>query len=74
MSVPEWATLVVVAKNEGMKQIVTLIRPYILPVGLYGAVIALVFGRALIPGATEIIWGDDIHRSYYFYRQFFNNF
>ena len=57
-----------------MKQIVTLIRPYILPVGLYGAVIALVFGRALIPGATEIIWGDDIHRSYYFYRQFFNNF
>jgi len=48
--------------------------PYILPAALYCVVIALVFGRALLPGATEMIWGDDIHRAYYFYRQFFNSF
>lgn len=57
------------------------IAPYILAAGLYGIVIALVFGRALLPGAGlpageagEMIWGDDIHRAYYFYREFFNSF
>ena len=50
------------------------IGQYILPAALYYVVIALVFGRALLPGATEMIWGDDIHRAYYFYRQFFNSF
>ncbi|MEK7544032.1 MAG: YfhO family protein [Patescibacteria group bacterium] len=64
-----------------MNKFFGLVKPYILPVSMYGLVIALVFGRALIPGggppageAGEMIWGDDIHRAYYFYRQFFNNF
>lgn len=43
-------------------------------VGLYCFVILVVFGRALVPGPTEMIWGDDIHRQYYFYRKFFNSF
>ncbi len=49
-------------------------KKYFWPVVLYIGVIGIVFGRALYPGATEMIWGDDIHRQYYFNRQFFNNF
>ncbi len=44
------------------------------PIVAYLVIIALVFGRALLPGPHEMIWGDDIHRQYYFYRQFFNSF
>ncbi|MBI3955744.1 hypothetical protein HY339_00655 [Candidatus Gottesmanbacteria bacterium] len=44
------------------------------PVVGYAVVIGVVFGRSLLPGAAEMIWGDDIHRQYYFYRQFFNSF
>ncbi|MBI4066262.1 YfhO family protein [Candidatus Gottesmanbacteria bacterium] len=44
------------------------------PIVGYSVIVALVFGRALTPGAGEMIWGDDIHRQYYFYRQFFNSF
>ncbi|MBI5620873.1 YfhO family protein [Candidatus Gottesmanbacteria bacterium] len=50
------------------------IKRFFWPILAYTCVIAIVFGRALLPGATEMIWGDDIHRQYYFYRQFFNNF
>ncbi len=50
------------------------IIPLLPVVGLYCLVVALVFGRALLPGATEMIWGDDIHRVYYFFRQFFISF
>ena len=50
------------------------INPLLPVVGLYCLVVVLVFGRALLPGAGEMIWGDDIHRVYYFYRQFFNSF
>lgn len=45
-----------------------------LSIAAYIIIILIVFGRALVPGANEMIWGDDIHRQYYFYRQFFNNF
>lgn len=35
-------------------------------------VTAVVFGEALVPAADMMIYGDDIHRSYYFFREFFN--
>lgn len=38
----------------------------------YLIIILLVFGRALVPPEGQIIFGDDIHHQYYFYRQFFN--
>jgi hypothetical protein len=50
------------------------ITPYILPAGLYSIVIVLVFGRALFPNEGYLLFGDDIHHQYYFYREFFNNF
>lgn len=40
----------------------------------YAVVVGLVFGRALLPGDGYLLFGDDIHRQYYFYRQFFNSF
>ncbi len=39
----------------------------------YGIVIVLVFGPVLFPGTNQLIFGDDIHRVWYFYRQFFND-
>ncbi len=50
------------------------ITHYILPVGLYAMVIVLTFGSTLFPPAGVMIFGDDIHHQYYFYREFFNNF
>ncbi|OGG30767.1 hypothetical protein A2973_01855 [Candidatus Gottesmanbacteria bacterium RIFCSPLOWO2_01_FULL_49_10] len=44
-----------------------------LPFLAYGVVIAIVWGRTLVPG-NELLFGDDIHRQYYFYRQFVNSF
>lgn len=41
---------------------------------LYGFVVLLVFGGALWPGQNQLIFGDDIHHQYYFYREFFNHF
>lgn len=38
----------------------------------YLAIVILVFGRALVPQEGQLIFGDDIHHQYYFYRQFFN--
>ena len=49
-------------------------KKYYWPLVLYVSVVLLVFGRAIVPSAGEMIWGDDIHRQYYFYRQFFNSF
>ena len=40
---------------------------------LYLLVIIVVFGRALWPPAGMLIFGDDIHRQYYFFREFFNH-
>ncbi|MDP1722128.1 MAG: YfhO family protein [Candidatus Gottesmanbacteria bacterium] len=57
-----------------MRSFFRRVWPYGVPIAFYALAVAVVFGRALIPGATEMIWGDDIHRAYYFYRQFFNNF
>lgn len=48
-------------------------RNYLVLIG-YISIVVLVFGRALVPGADEMIFGDDIHRQYYFYREFFNTF
>ena len=45
----------------------------IVPLILYAVLIALVFGGALWPDAGMLIHGDDIHRQYYFYREFFNH-
>ena len=43
--------------------------PAVLGYVLLGAVI---FGRALFPPEGQMIFGDDIHRSYFFFREFFN--
>ncbi|GEM_PF-658241 len=40
------------------------------PIFAYIAVIALVFSRILIPQQGFLIFGDDIHRSYYFFIQY----
>lgn len=39
----------------------------------YILVVALVFGQTLFPPEGQMIFGDDIHRQYYFFRQFFND-
>ncbi|HLD24451.1 MAG TPA: YfhO family protein [Patescibacteria group bacterium] len=38
----------------------------------YILVVVVVFGRALLPPEGFMIFGDDIHRQYYFFREFFN--
>jgi hypothetical protein len=40
---------------------------------VYVGVVLLVFGKALVPPPGQMIFGDDIHRAYYFFRQFFNS-
>ncbi|MBI4065023.1 YfhO family protein [Candidatus Gottesmanbacteria bacterium] len=50
------------------------ITPYVLPVVLYAVAVVLVFGRALLPSSHQLIFGDDIHHQYFFYREFFNNY
>lgn len=49
-------------------------KKFFIAVLLFGTVILFVFGFALIPGADTLIYGDDIHHQYYFYREFFNSF
>ncbi|MBI3577131.1 YfhO family protein [Candidatus Gottesmanbacteria bacterium] len=49
-------------------------KKIILPIVLYAAIVFLVFGKALFPGPQQLIYGDDIHHQYYFYREFFNSF
>lgn len=44
----------------------------VLPVFLYAVIICAVFGRALWPDSGMLLYGDDIHRAYYFFREFFN--
>jgi hypothetical protein len=41
--------------------------------GGYLVVLCVVFGNALIPKPGYLLFGDDIHREYYFFRQFLNN-
>lgn len=38
----------------------------------YIPVVLAIFGKALFPPEGMMIFGDDIHRQYYFFRQFFN--
>lgn len=38
----------------------------------YTILIGLVFGASLFPQKGQMLFGDDIHRQYYFYREFFN--
>lgn len=40
----------------------------------YILLIIFVFGTALLPPSGYMIFGDDIHHQYYFFRQFFNQF
>lgn len=47
-------------------------REIILAVIGYCILVGLVFGKALIPPEGMMIFGDDIHRAYYFFREFFN--
>lgn len=47
-------------------------HPDIPAVAGYLLVVLAVFGSALVPPQGQMIFGDDIHRQYYFYRQFFN--
>ncbi len=48
-------------------------RKFFLPLLLCGAVVTIVFGKALFPAPDQLIFGDDVHRQYYFFRQYFNN-
>ena len=48
-------------------------RVFILAIVGYCILVGLVFGRALTPSYGMMIFGDDIHRQYYFYREFFNH-
>jgi hypothetical protein len=50
----------------------TIVRA--LPIVGYIALIVLVFGSVLLPGSSKIVFGDDVQRQYYFYREFFNTF
>jgi len=45
----------------------------ILPILLFSAVVLVVFGGALWPNSGMLLYGDDIHRAYYFFREFFNH-
>lgn len=38
----------------------------------YVVIVFAVFGKALLPPSGQMIFGHDIHRAYYFSRQFFN--
>ncbi len=44
------------------------------PILGYLVIIVLVFGRAFIPPEGQMIFGDDIHLTYYFFRKFFAQF
>ena len=44
-----------------------------LPIILYCLVLLALFGRALWPDSGMLLYGDDIHRAYYFFREFFNH-
>lgn len=48
-------------------------RRIIVPILLYGAVLVALFGGALWPKSGMLLYGDDIHRAYYFFREFFNH-
>jgi hypothetical protein len=39
----------------------------------YALIVVIVFGRSLLAGPDQLIFGDDIHRSYNFFRQFFGH-
>ncbi len=47
-------------------------RIWVLPTVLYLLVVGIVFGSSLTPSQGMMIFGDDIHHVYYFFRQFFN--
>ncbi len=49
-------------------------KKFIIAALFYSFIILFVFGPALIPNSNQLIYGDDIHHQYYFYRQFFNSF
>ena len=40
----------------------------------YIILLVFVFGPALFPPTGQMIFGDDIHHQYYFFRQFLNQF
>lgn len=47
-------------------------KPMVLETIGYLAVIVMVFQRAVLPPDGWLLFGDDIHRAYYFFREFFN--
>lgn len=47
-------------------------RALVFAIAGYAVLIILVFGKALVPPEGQMLFGDDIHRGYYFYREFFN--
>ena len=49
-------------------------RKYLTPEFVAFAVVVIVlFRRAIIPPSGWMLFGDDIHRAYYFFREFFNH-
>lgn len=50
----------------------TFIRSLGLPAAAYLLITGVVFGAALFPPTGMLLYGDDIHHAYYFFREFFN--
>lgn len=48
-------------------------RKTLLVLAGYAGIVIAVFGSSLWPGEGMMIHGDDIHRAYYFFREFFNH-
>lgn len=50
------------------------ITRYLVPVSLYAVLLGVLLYPVWILGSQNLLFGDDIHRQYYFYRQFFSTF
>jgi len=51
-----------------------LVKKYpLLELAGYLVVVIVLFRRAIIPPSGWMLFGDDIHRAYYFFREFFNH-
>ena len=50
------------------------LKSFIIPVVLYVILLGVLFYPVWFSGSQKILYGDDIQRQHYFYRQFFNTF
>ncbi len=47
-------------------------RPMVKEIVGYCLLVLVLFGRAIVPPSDWMLFGDDIHRAYYFFREFLN--